>query len=210
MEVDLQQVQQVTGGSAQRQRERDLQQRLQHHAHGVDTPLLQRVCHAVGGREQHQTHGVVNSDHHQQKLGQRAVCLILLDHHQGSSGCGSGGDRAQRDGRSQRDGVRAGKVQGNKGDIHQRGGDHRLRNAHGHGAASHVLQGAETELVANDEGDKAQRHLRDNAVALHGGKAVKAEAKTAQPQPPQKEGPQQQTGKQISGNGGQTHGLGSA
>ena len=210
MEVDLQQVQQVTGGSAQRQRERDLQQRLQHHAHGVDTPLLQRVCHAVGCREQHQTHGVVNSDHHQQKLGQRAVCLILLDHHQGGGGCGSGGNRAQRDGRSQRDGVRAGKVQGNKGDIHQRGGDHCLRNAHGHGAATHVLQGAETELVANDEGDKAQRHLCEDAVALYGGKAAKTEAKTAQPQPPQKERPQQQTGKQISGNGGQTHGLSSA
>ena len=49
MEVDLQQVQQVTGGSAQCQRERDLQQRLQHYAHGVDASLLQRVCHAVGG-----------------------------------------------------------------------------------------------------------------------------------------------------------------
>ena len=46
-------------------------------------------------------------------------------------------------------------MQGNKGDIHQCGGDHRLRNAHGHGAATHVLQGAETELVADDEGDKA-------------------------------------------------------
>ena len=210
MEVDLQQVQQVTGGSAQRQRERDLQQRLQHHAYRVDATLLQRVCHAVGGREQHQTHSVVNGDHHQQKLGQRAVRLILFDHHQGSSGCGSGGDRAQRDGRSQRDGVRAGKVQGNKGDIHQRGGDHRLRNAHGHGAASHVLQGAETELVANDEGDKAQRHLCEDAVALHGDKAAKTEAETAQSQPPQKEGPQQQAGKQVSGDGGQTHGLGSA
>ena len=60
----------------------------------------------------------------------------------------------QRDGRGQRDDVRAGKVQGNKGDIHQRGGDHRLRNAHGHGAASHVLQGAEPELVADDEAMK--------------------------------------------------------
>ena len=210
MEVDLQQVQQVTGGSAQRQRERDLQQRLQHHAHRVDAALLQRICHAVGGREQHQTHGVVNGDHHQQKLGQRAVGLVLLDHHQGSGRGGSGGDGAQRDGRGQRDDVRAGKVQGNKGDIHQRGGDHRLRNAHGHGAASHVLQGAEPELVADDEGDKAQRHLCEDAVALHGSKAAKAKAETAQSQPTQKEGPHQQTGKQVSGDGGQTHGLGSA
>ena len=62
MEVDLQQVQQVTGGSAQRQRERDLQQRLQYYVHGVDASLLQRICHAVGGREQHQTHSIVNGD----------------------------------------------------------------------------------------------------------------------------------------------------
>ena len=101
-------------------------------------------------------------------------------------------------------------MQGNKGDIHQRGGDHRLRNAHSHGAATHVLQGAETELVADDEGDEAQRHLCEDPVALHGGKAAKTEAETAQAQPPQKEGPQQQTGKQVSGDGGQTHGLGSA
>ena len=101
-------------------------------------------------------------------------------------------------------------MQDNKGDIHQRGGDHRLRNAHGHGAASHVLQGAEPELVADDEGDKAQRHLCEDAVALHGGKAAKAKAETAQPQPTQKEGTQQQAGKQVSGDGGQTHGLGSA
>ena len=73
-----------------------------------------------------------------------------------------------------------------------------------------MLQGTEPELVADDEGDEAQRHLRDNAVALHGGKAAKAEAETAQSQPPQKEGPQQQAGKQVSGDGGQTHGLGSA
>ena len=73
-----------------------------------------------------------------------------------------------------------------------------------------MLQGAEPELVADDEGDKAQRHLCEDAVALHGGKATKAKAETAQPQPPQKEGPQQQAGKQVSGNGGQTHGLSSA
>ena len=73
-----------------------------------------------------------------------------------------------------------------------------------------MLQGAEPELVADDEGDKAQRHLCEDAVALHGGKAAKAKAETAQPQPTQKEGTQQQTGKQVSGDGGQTHGLGSA
>ena len=73
-----------------------------------------------------------------------------------------------------------------------------------------MLQGAEPELVANDEGNEAQRHLRDNTVALHGGKAGKAEAETAQPQPTQKEGTQQQAGEQVSGDGGQTHGLGGA
>ena len=210
MKVDLQQVQQVTSGGTQRQREHDLQQRVQHHAHGVDTTLLQRICHTVGGREQHQTHGVIDGDHHQQKLCQRAVGLVLLDHHQGGGGGGCGGNRAQCDGRGQRDDVRPGKMQGDKGDIHQCGGDHRLRDAHGHGTATHVLQGAEPELVTDDEGDEAQRHLCEDAVALYGGKATKAEAKAAQTQPPQKEGPQQQAGKQVRGDGGQMHGFGCA
>ena len=95
----------------------------------------------------------------------------------------------QRDGRGQRDDVRAGKVQGNKGDIHQRGGDHRLRNAHGHGAASHVLQGAEPELVADDEGDKAQRHLCEDAVASTAARLPKPKPKRLNPSRPRKKGP---------------------
>ena len=49
-----------------------------------------------------------------------------------------------------------------------------------------------------------------NTLLKYGGKAAKAKAETAQPQPTQKEGAQQQAGKQVSGDGRQTHGLGSA
>ena len=99
MKVDLQLVEQQTGQRAQTQAEYDLHQRLQKDADGVDAALFQRVCDAERGREEHQTHGIVNGDHHQQQAGQGTACLVLLDHHQGGGrGCGRG-DGTQRDGR---------------------------------------------------------------------------------------------------------------
>ena len=99
VEVDLQLVEQQTCQRAQTQAEYDLHQRLQKDADGVDAALFQRVCDAERGREEHQTHGIINGDHHQQQAGQGAACLVLLDHHQGGGrGCGRG-DGTQRDGR---------------------------------------------------------------------------------------------------------------
>ena len=99
MEVDLQLVEQQTGQRAQAQAEYDLHQRFQKDADGVDAALLQRVCDAERGREEHQTHGIINGDHHQQQAGQGTACLVLLDHHQGGGrGCGRG-DGTRRDGR---------------------------------------------------------------------------------------------------------------
>ena len=207
MEVDLQQVQHITGGRAQCQRQNDLQQRLEDDAHRVDAALLQGVRHAVGSREQHQAHGIVDGHHHQQQVGQRAGSFVLLDHHQGGGGCRSGRDGTQRDGRRHGDDVRAGKVQRDEGRVHQRRGDDGLRNAHRDGLAAHALEGTQAELVADDEGDEAQRHLGDDAVAFHSGKAVKAEADAAEAQPPQKERAQQQPGDQIRGDSRKVHRL---
>ena len=78
MEVDLQLVEQQTGQCAQTQAEYDLHQRLQEDADGVDAALLQRVCDAERGRKEHQTHGIINGDHHQQQAGQGPLALYCL------------------------------------------------------------------------------------------------------------------------------------
>ena len=159
--------------------------------------LLQGIGHPVGGREQHQAHSVVNGYHHQQQVGQGALGLILLDHHQGGSrgrGCGNGAQ-----GNSGRQGQHLGEQQmhSHQGHVHQGGGDHRLGDAHGNGLLAHAPQGAEPELVADDKGDKAQCHLGDYAVALHLLQGAKADAQAAEAQPPQHKGAQQQPGHQI-------------
>ena len=59
-------------------------------------------------------------------------------------------------------------------------------------------------------GCHAQRHLRDDAVALDLCDAPEADAPAAQAKPAQKEGPQQQTRHQIGGDGGQMNDLGKA
>ena len=208
VEVDFQQVEQITGGCAQREGEQDLQQRLQNDADRVDAALLQCICHAVGSGEQHQTHGVIDGDHHQQQLCQRTGSLVLLDHHQGGGGSCGRCNGAQRDGRGQRDDVRADEMQHDEGNIHQRRCDDGLRDAHGEGLTAHPLQGAEPEFVADDEGDEAQRHLRDDAVAFHLCQRPEAEAETAQPQPSQKERSQQKPGDEIGRDGRQVDRLG--
>ena len=197
MEVDLQQVQQVTGNGTQQQGQQDLHERLHYHAEQVHVALLQGIGHTIGGREQHQAHSVVNGDHHQQQVGQGALGLILLYHHQGGSrgrGCGNG-----TQGNSGRQGQHLGEQQmhPHQGHVHQGGGDHRLGNAHGNGLLAHAPQGAEPELVADDKGDKAQSHLGDYAVALHLLQGAKADAQAAKAQPPQHKGAQQQPGHQI-------------
>ena len=208
MEVDLQLVEHETGQRAQTQREDDLHQRLHDDAEGVDAALLQRVRHAEGGREEDEADGVVDGDDHQQQVGQRAVGLVLLDDHQGR-GRGRGRcDRTQRDGRGHGDDIRAEQVQDDQREIHQCGGDDGLQDADRDGLPAHAFQCAQPKFVADDEGNKAQRHLGDEAVALHLSQAPEADAPAAQAETPQKEGPQQQACRQIRRHGGQVGDLG--
>ena len=60
------------------------------------------------------------------------------------------------------------------------------------GLFAHALKSRETELVADDEGDEAQRHLGDDGQAVHLLEGAEANAKITQAQTPQKERPQQQ------------------
>ena len=208
MEVDLQLVEHKTGQRTQTQREDDLHQRLHDDAERVDAALFQRVRHAERGREEDEADGVVDGDDHQQQVGQRAVGLVLLDDHQGR-GRGRGRcDRTQRDGRGHGDDIRAEQVQDDQCEIHQCGGDDGLQDADRDGLPAHAFQRGQTKFVADDEGNEAQRHLGDEAVALHLGQAPEADAPAAQAETPQKEGPQQQACHQIRRHSGQVGGLG--
>lgn len=65
------------------------------------------------------------------------------------------------------------------------------------GLFAHALKSRETELVADDEGDEAQRYLGDKGQAVHLLEGAEADAKITQAQTPQKERPQQQARQQI-------------
>ena len=191
---------------AKGQGENNLHHRLHQHRHHADGPALQRLRHAEGGGEQHQPHGVVNGHHHQKEPGHRAVGFVLPDHHQRGGGSGGGGDGAQGDGGGDGDDLRADQVQRHQSQVHQGRGGSGLEDAHHDGLAAHGFQLAETELVANGEGDKAQGHLGENIQALHrlhGGKSDAAQVQRADA-----EGPQQQSRHQIGGDGGQGQALG--
>lgn len=128
--------------------------------------------------------------------------MVLFDDHQGGGGGRSGCNGAQRDGGGHGDDVRAEKVQDDQCHIREAGGHHGLQDAHRDGLFAHALKGRQAEFVADDKGDKAQRHLRDDAVALDLYDAPEADAPAAQAKLAQKEGPQQQTRHQIGGDGG--------
>ena len=122
MKINFQLVEREARRSAQTQREDDLHHRLHQNTDGVDAALLEGVGNAEGGGEEHEAHGVVDGDHHQQQAGEGAVGLVLLDDHQ-SGGRGRGCcDSTQRDGRGHGDDVGPDEVQDDQRRIHEGGG----------------------------------------------------------------------------------------
>ncbi len=92
-------------------------------------------------------------------------------------------------------------MQGHQGHVHQCGGKHRLGNADGDGLPAHVLELLQAELVADGEGDKAQRHLAEEIQRRHLLRGTEAHAR--QVQHTDTVGAQQQAGHQIRSHGGQ-------
>ena len=122
VKINFQLVEREARRSAQTQREDDLHHRLHQNTDGVDAALLEGVGNAEGGGEEHEAHGVVDGDHHQQQAGEGAVGLVLLDDHQGG-GRGRGCcDSTQRDGRGHGDDVGPDEVQDDQRRIHEGGG----------------------------------------------------------------------------------------
>ena len=95
-------------------------------------------------------------------------------------------------------------MQDDQGDVHEHRGDDRLQNADGDGFRTGGLQLAQAELVADGEGNEAQRGLGDDLQTLHLFGGVKA----GNPQRADEEGAQQQTRHQIGGDGRQLDQLG--
>ena len=192
--------------SAQTQGGNHLHNGVHQHADHIHAALLQGAGDAEGNSEDHQAHHVVQGDDGQQRAGQGAVRLVLLDDHQrGGRGSGGGdGAQGQHGGEGQLIGHE--QMQAVEGHIHEEGGDQRLEHGDDHRLAAHLLQGGEAELIAHGEGDEAQRHVADDVHLLdlaEGGEAQALNAQTAQA-----EGADQDAGHQIGGDGGQIQLLG--
>ena len=86
-------------------------------------------------------------------------------------------------------------MQHNQRNIHGQRRHQSLHDAHDHGLTARLLQRREAELIADGEGDEAQRHIGQQAQLLHllhGCKAQKAHA-----QPAEAVGPDQHARDQI-------------
>ena len=197
----LQPVEEEAGQAAQHQGQNDLNDRLHQHADNTDSAALHSGGHAKGGGEEHQAHRIVNGHYHQQKVGQGAVGLVLPHHHQGGGRGGGGGDGAQSDGGGQADETGVHVVECHQSGVHHGGGDHRLGNTHNDDPVAHTAQLLQPELIPDGKGDKAQGRLGDDIEPGHLLGGVEAQAGNAQS--PQAERPQQKSGHQISGDGGQ-------
>ena len=191
-------VQEPAHDAAKRQRKDDFHNGFYHHSQHADLTVGQSGSNAKGHGKQYQTHSVVDGDHQHQQAGQRAVRLVLANHHQGCCRCGSGSNSAQRNGTGNADHIGEAQVQQNQHHIHHQRGDHRLQNADGDGLCAGGLQLAQAEFVANGECDEAEGCLGNNAQALHLLQRVKAQ--TGEFQRAKAKRAKQQTCHQISGH----------
>ena len=199
-------VQQPAHQGAQDQGQDDLQDGLHHHADDADLAGGQGGGNTEGGGEQQQAHGVVDGHHQHQQPGQGTVGLVLADDHQGGGRGRGGGDGAQNDGAGQGNDVGEREVQADQHDVHHHGGDDGLQDADGDGGGAGGLQLAQPELIADGERDEAQGRLGHDGQALHLLQGVEAQAGDVDGA--QHIGADQQTGHQVSRDGGQMDQLG--
>ena len=82
--------------------------------------------------------------------------------------------------------------------IYQQAGGQSLENGNDTGLASDLLQRGQAELIADGEGNKAQRHIRDQTHFFHKFKGVEAQSGDAHTA--QQQGTYQHTCDQITGN----------
>ena len=115
-----------------------------------------------------------------------------------SSRGGCRGNGAERDGDRQRQDIRHDEVQGDQRDIHKQCRDAGLHDADDRGLLPGLLQGGQPELMADGEGDEAQRHVGDHRQGIDLLKSVESEAGDAQPS--QDAGADQHAGHQVGSN----------
>ena len=96
-------------------------------------------------------------------------------------------------------------MQRHQGNVHQHGGRHRLEDTHDDGLFAHALELLQAELIADGEGDEAQRHLRNNIQTGHHLWGV--EANPSDIQRPQQVWSKQQARHQVGSDGGQVQFL---
>ena len=163
---------------------------------------------AEGHREQQQAHRIVNGHHQHQQTGQGAIGFILPHHHQGSRRCRGRSNGTQGNGAGKGDHLGEYQVLADQHQIHQNRSQHSLADADGNGGATHSFQLLEPELIADGEGNKAQRRLGKDVHALH--LLQRIEAQAGDLQSTQNKGTQQQACHQIGSYCRQMQQLGNA
>ena len=165
---------------AEQQRADDLQQGVDEDRDHIDRPGAQRLGDAEGHGEEDQADRVVQGDDRQQQAGQRALGLVLAhDHQRGGRGRG-GGDRAEGDGRGDRQRVRGEQRVGNQHHVDQQRGRAGLQHADDRGLFACFFQIGQLEFAADGKGDEAQRDLGDQIERVDLVIAVKADIRDMQ------------------------------
>ena len=165
---------------AEEQRAEDLEDRVDDDGVDVHDPARESARDAEGHGEDDQTHRVVERDDRQQQVGELSLGLVLAHDHQRGGGRGGGRDRAERDGGRDGEGLREQEVQPQQRRVHDERRDESLQDADHQRLSAGLAQLGEAELVADGEGDEAQRHVRDRAERLELVKAGKAQARDVQ------------------------------
>ena len=141
MEELLAEVEEKSHNRAEYKREDDLKHRLDEHRGDADAACRAKsLCHSEGDGEEHEAYRIVKSNDGQKNIGERALCLILTDNHQGCGRGGSRRDRAENYSGGKRKLVGLCEMEADQSRINEEGGYHRLKNADDRRLLAYLLQ----------------------------------------------------------------------
>ena len=155
VEKEFYAIQQKSHQAAQNQRKDDFQNGLDHDCQNTYLTICKSCGNAKGYGEQQKANSIINGNNKHEQSGQRTICLILPNDHQGCSRCGCRSDCAESNGTGDGDYCGESQVKCDQHNVHYNSGNDSLKNANDNSRAAHFFQLTETELVSDRKRNEA-------------------------------------------------------
>ena len=132
-------VEEYTHTATQKERSNYLNNRCNNYGINVYVSKLDCIGNTEGNCKDYKTNRIVQSNYRKEHLGNRALCLVLLNYHKGCRRCGSRCDSTENNCRLNGEHAGDNKVESDKRCVNDQGGDNSLENTDYCGLVTNLL-----------------------------------------------------------------------